>query len=197
MEFAEQHHRVPDSFSEQHHRRRSHRYADERVERHGGGQSQGLSHGLRFLRFGVAREIGDVERHGGPEPHHAGERRDEKSDELGAGMELAGRAEHRSQAAGFAGDPPEQQQADPQHKGSADAFQDLDGFDAAPDHRDIEQPESEEADPLAPGGLCGAGPQNFEHGKDGLAADPALNAEPSASHQGAQHGRDIGSADAE
>jgi hypothetical protein len=84
-----------------------------------------------------------------------------KLHEFGAGMELAGRAQHRSQAAGFAGDPPEQQQADRQHKGRSDALQDLDGFDAAPDHRDVQQPEREEAEPLAAGGLRGAGPESL------------------------------------
>ena len=38
-------------------------------------------------------------------------------------MEFAGRAEHGAEAAGFAGDPPEQQQSDAEHEGRADAFQ--------------------------------------------------------------------------
>ena len=57
---------------------------------------------LRLLRFGVAREIGNVQRHGGPEAHHAGERRNEEAEEFGRGVELAGRAEHRPEAAGLA-----------------------------------------------------------------------------------------------
>src|ERR1035438_7941729 len=53
-------------------------------------------------------------------------------------MEFAWRAQHRTQAAGFSGDPPEQKQADRQHERRTDAFQNLDGFDAAPDHGDVQ-----------------------------------------------------------
>ena len=42
-----------------------------------------------------------------------------------------------------------QQQADAQHEGRADAFQEFDGVDAAPDDDDVQRPESEEADPGA------------------------------------------------
>src|ERR1035438_3241006 len=38
-------------------------------------------------------------------------------------------------------DPPQQQQADAEHEGRADAFQEFDGFDAAPDDGDVERPE--------------------------------------------------------
>ena len=48
-----------------------------------------------------------------------------------------------------------------------------------------------------PPGLRGAGPEDLEHGVDGLAADPGLDAEPSAGHQRAQHGRHVGAAHAE
>ena len=53
-------------------------------------------------------------------------------------LELARRAEDRAEAAGFAGDPPEQEQADAQHEGRANAFEELDGLDAAPDHGHVD-----------------------------------------------------------
>ena len=64
-------------------------------------------------------------------------------------VELAGRAEHGAEAAGLAGDPPQQQQSDAEHEGRADAFEKLDGLDAAPDHDHVQRPEGEEADPRA------------------------------------------------
>ena len=42
-----------------------------------------------------------------------------------------------------------------------------------------------------------AGSQGHDHGVDGLAADPGLNAEPAAGHQGAQNGGNIGAHDTE
>ena len=113
------------------------------------------------------------------------------------GVEFAGRAQHRAEAAGLAGDPPQQQQADSQHERRADAFQKFDGLDAAPDHDDVQRPEGEEADPDAARQRRRARPQDLQHGVDGLAADPGLNAEPSAGHQRAQHRRDVGAAHAE
>ena len=110
---------------------------------------------------------------------------------------LLGALEHRSEAAGLPGDPPQQQQPDAQHERRADAFQKLDGLDAAQDHRDVERPEREEADPDAAGHVNRARPQNPEHGVDGLAADPGLDAEPPARHQRAQHRRNIGAAHSE
>src|ERR1017187_10179628 len=77
-------------------------------------------------------------------------------------------------------DPPQQQQADAEHEGRADAFQEFDGFDAAPDDGDVERPEGEEADP-GTARRGGSGRQeNLQHEKDGLPADPGLYAEPSA-----------------
>ena len=39
--------------------------------------------------------------------------------------------------------------------------------------------------------------ENFEHGKNGLPADPGLYAKPSASNQGTEHGGNVGAAHAE
>src|SRR5437667_12346761 len=70
-------------------------------------------------------------------------------------------------------------------------FQYLDRFDAAPDDEHVQRPESEEADPHARGRSLGGRPENLKHGEDGLSSDPGLNAEPSASYQGAQNRRHI------
>ena len=127
IEFAEEGDRVPDGFAEEDCRRGGNGDSDERVERHGEGKAQGLSHGLRTLGFRIAGEVGDVEGDGGPEADHAGERGDEEPDELGGVVELAGSAQDGAEASGFAGDPPEEQQADRKHEGRADAFEELDG----------------------------------------------------------------------
>ncbi len=50
----------------------------------------------------------------------------------------------------------------------------------------------------APAGeVCRGGPEDLEHGVDGLPADPGLYAEPAAGNQRAQHGGDVGAAHSE
>ncbi len=72
-----------------------------------------------------------------------------------------------------------------------------DGFDATPDNDHVEQPEAEEACPQD-GWVGGDGwPDDLEHGVDGGAADPRLNAKPAAGDNGAEDGGDICAADAE
>ena len=70
-------------------------------------------------------------------------------------------------------------------------------FDAAEDDENVEGPESEEANPDTVGRLSDGGPEDLEHGVDGLAADPGLDAEPSAGHEGAQDGGNVGASHAE
>ena len=198
IEVAEQHDGVPDGLAEEHGGGGGDGDADEGVERHGGGQSEGLAPHLRLLRFGVAGEIGDVERDGGPEADHAGEGRDEEAEEFGGAVELAGRAEYGAEAAGLAGDPPEEQESDAEHERRADAFEEFDGLDAAPDDRRCSAAQKAKKQIQAPAAkLRGGGPEDLEHGEDGLAADPGLYAEPSAGNQGAQHGGDVGAANSE
>ena len=48
-----------------------------------------------------------------------------------------------------------------------------------------------------PGDAAARGPENLEHGEDGLPADPGLDAEPSAGHQRAQHGGNVRAAHSE
>src|ERR1035438_4000049 len=48
--------------------------------------------------------------------------RNEEAEEFGVGVELAGSAEYGPKAACLAGDPPQEQKADAEHEGGADAF---------------------------------------------------------------------------
>ena len=50
---------------------------------------------------------------------------------------------------------------------------------------------------MPPGECAGAGPEDLQHGIDGLAADPGLDAEPAAGDQRAQHRRDVRAAHSE
>ena len=107
------------------------------------------------------------------------------------GVELAGRAEHGAEAAGFVGHEAEQHQRHDEQKGRGKALQVADGFHAAPDHGHVQQPEAEEADPQNEGHRRRGWPQHVEHRVDGLAADPGLDAKPAAGHQRAQHCRNV------
>src|SRR5581483_4104812 len=128
---------------------------------------------------------------GCPETDHSGKRRDEEAEELAAVVEFARSAQHRPETARLPRDPPQQQKPYPEHEGRADPFQEFDGFDPAPDHRDIERPERKEADPYASGKLAGAGPHDFQHRVDRLSADPRLNPEPPAGYERPQYGRNV------
>ena len=57
-------------------RRRCHRDADERIERHRQRQAERLADDLIALRARVTREVRDVERERRPEADHAGQRRE-------------------------------------------------------------------------------------------------------------------------
>jgi len=76
-------------------------------------------------------------------------------------------------------------------------LQEADGFDAAENYGDVEEPEEEEAGGGALREVLPAGDEGDEHGVDGFAADPGLNAEPAAGYQGAEDGWDVGAEDAE
>ncbi len=113
-----------------------------------GGKAERLADHLRLLRDGVAREIGNVERDGGPEANHAGDGGNEEGKEFGIGFEFTGSAENGTETAGFAGDPPKQQQADGEHEGRGDAFQNFDGFDAAHDDEHVRAPRRRRSRPI-------------------------------------------------
>jgi hypothetical protein len=102
---------------------------------------------LRLLIFGVAGEVGDVERERGPVADHGGERGEEEVKEAGVGGELAGRGEDRAEAAGAVQHVSQEGEAHDGHEGRGEALQEADGFDAAPDDGHVEEPEAEETEP--------------------------------------------------
>jgi len=71
-------------------------------------------------------------------------------------------------------------------------LQKTDGFDAAQNHEDVEQPEGGKAHRRAIGEVAPAWNERDEHSVDGFAADPRLDAEPAARHECAQDGGDVG-----
>ena len=89
VEAADQRDRVPDGLAEEDDRGGGDGDADEGVERHGGGQAERLAERLCALAVGVAGEVGNIQRDGGPEADHAGERGDEEAEEFAGGVEFA------------------------------------------------------------------------------------------------------------
>jgi hypothetical protein len=73
----------------------------------------------------------------------------------------------------------------------------LDGFDAAPDDEDIDAPEKKETEQGSAVEVRGGGPENAEHGINGLTTDPGLNAKPAASDESAKDGGNVGATDTE
>ncbi len=171
--------------------------ADEGIKRHGGGQAEGLADHLIALAAGVAGKVGNVQRNGGPETDDAGERRNEEAKEFAKRLEFRGRGEHGAEAAGFAARPEKKGQADEKQEGCGDALEEANRFDAAQNHENIEQPEENEADRCAIVKMCPTRRERADHGVDGFAANPSLNAKPAAGDEGAENGGDIGAKNAE
>ena len=111
------------------------------------GSPNAWPHDLRVLRFRVAREVGNIERERRPVADHRGERRKEDGEKLARGVELAGRREHGAEAARLDAHPDQQRRGHDKHERRAEGLQVADGFDAAPDHDHIQQPEAEKAGP--------------------------------------------------
>src|SRR5207302_1788041 len=86
--------------------------ADEGIKGHGGGEPEGLADHLVALAAGVAGEVGNVQRNGGPETDNSGERRHEKPEEFAEGVKFRRRGEHGAEAARFAARPEKQCKAD-------------------------------------------------------------------------------------
>src|SRR6266851_452358 len=166
--------------------------ADERVESHGGGKAERLADDLIALAASVAREIRNVQRDGGPESDHAGERGNKEAEEFAEGLKLGGRGEHGAEAAGFLPRPKKQRKTDKEQERGGDALQEANGLDAAKNHKHVEEPEKNKADRRAGMKIGPAGRESDDHGVDGLAADPGLNAKPAAGDEGAQNRRHIG-----
>src|SRR5438034_9454757 len=96
--------------------------ADERVEGHRGGQAQGLAKHLVPLAAGVACEIGNVQRNGGPKADDAGKRGDKELEKTAERLKFRGRRKHGAETAGFAARPEKKNQADEEQEGRGDAL---------------------------------------------------------------------------
>src|SRR6476620_49827 len=110
------------------------RNAYERVERHRQRQTHRLPDDLVALTFGVAGEIGDVERERGPEPDHARQGREEEGPELSglrlAGIKRRGVGQERAEATGVAVGAPEQKETEGEEQRGLDIQEQTDRFDA-------------------------------------------------------------------
>src|SRR5215475_9767199 len=98
--------------AEKNDRRGSYGHTDEGVKRHRGRQAESLARHLRLLRFRIAREVWDVQRHCGPETDHRGERWNEDVEEFAGRFEFAGSTENWAKSASFACDPKQKQKTD-------------------------------------------------------------------------------------
>src|ERR1700727_1955071 len=112
-------------------------------------------------------------------------------------MKFASRVQHRAKSAGFVSNPEKKNESNHQHERRADAFEKFDHLDAAPYDQHVDGPEGKKTDPVTGGKTCRAGPDDAEHGEDGLPSDPGLNSEPPASDKRAENRRNIGTANAE
>src|SRR3989440_1409041 len=186
-EARENRNRIPEGLAKNNHGGGSYRDADKGVEGHRCGEAEGLADDLIALAAGVTREIRNVQRHRGPESDHAGERRNEETEELSEALKFRGLPEHGAEAARFRACPQEKGKSDEQQERCGNALQKANGFNAAQNHQHIQKPEKEKAECRARMKIRPAGSQGHDHGVDGLAADPGLNAEPAARQQGAQN----------
>src|SRR6266704_1470136 len=171
--------------------------ADEGVESHRGGEAKGLADDLITLAACIPREIGNVQRDGGPETDDAGERRDEKTEKFAESLKFRGRGEHGAEAPGFAARPEEKSESNQEQKRGGDALQEANGFNAAKNHEHVQKPEKDEADRRAGMKVCPRRGEGHDHSVDGFAADPGLNAKPAAGDKSTQDGGDVGTENAE
>jgi len=90
----------------------------------------------------------------------------------------------------------EKGEPDEQQKWGGDSLEEANGFDPAQNDQNVEEPEEEKADCRAVVKTRPRGSEGYNHGVDGLAADPSLDAEPAASDEGAQDRGNIGAENA-
>src|SRR5580704_1603159 len=112
MKAAEQLNWIPDGCAVDHYSRRGYRNSYEGVESHRSGQRQSLSDDLFALVAGETREVGDVQRNGGPESDCAIQRRNQKLEKIWKTGEPRRHREHGTEAAGGVIGPSQQKQAD-------------------------------------------------------------------------------------
>ncbi len=87
MKPAQQLYRVPDCRAVNDHGRRGHEDSDQGIQCHGYGECQCLSNRLLTLAAREPREVGNVERHSGPETYRAVQRRYQEFQKVGEGSE--------------------------------------------------------------------------------------------------------------
>ena len=202
VESCEHIHWIPERLFEDDCRRRSHRHADERVQRHRGWQSQHLAEHLIALGFGVTRKVRDVQRERGPESNHASERGEKEFPKLAflrlTDVKRRGLREHRTESARLTPRPPEQQQSQRDEQWGFDVQQKANGINAAIDDVHVDAPKQHEAGELAGvdaepirGGSGMKFKQRANNFVDRIATDPCLDTEPTTRHQRAQHGGNI------
>src|SRR4029077_18637860 len=134
-------------------------------------------------------EVGDIERYGSPEADDASQRRNEEAKEFAKVLKFGRRCKHGTEATRLAARPEQQRQADEEQERRGDSLQETDRFDAAQNHQNVEQPERCEAHRGTVREVSPAGGERDEHGINGFAADPRLNAEPAARNERAQYRR--------
>src|SRR6267143_5386743 len=171
-EAREDRNRIPKGFAKNNQRGGGDGDTDEGIESHRRGEAEGLADDLIALAASVAREIRNVQRDGGPEADHAGERRNEEAEEFAERLKFRRRGEHRAESASFAARPEKKSKSDEEQERSGDALQEANGFNAAQNHQHIEKPEKEKADRRSGMKIRPSGRKGHDHGVDGFAADP-------------------------
>ena len=191
---------IPNGGAENDDSRARHQDADEGVEGHGGGKSERLADNLIALRARIAGKVGDIERERRPVADHGGEPRAEDRPEFCRGIQRGWLGEDRAESVGRVPRPPHKHQTDEEKKGRAERFHPFDRLHTADDEVDVDRPKNHEAEEFAGRdaeerevlfGRWIEAEHNGGRGIDGRAADPRLNAEPSAGHQSAHERRDV------
>src|ERR1700733_506947 len=108
MKAAQQLDRVPDRRSVDDYGGRGHQDSDQRIERHGGGEGEGLANHLLALAAGEASEVWNVQRDGCPETDGGVQCGNQKLQEIREAAEARWSGEHGAEAAGAAVRPCEQ-----------------------------------------------------------------------------------------
>ena len=182
---------IPQRLAENNCRRRSDRDADEGIKRHCCGKTERLAENLVALRARVTREVRNIQRDGGPKSHHTSERRNKEAEKLSEAVELRGIRKHGPEATRLVAHPEKKRQADQEQERSRDALKKANGLDAAQNYNYVQQPKKCETHCRPIRNMRPRRSQGDNHGVDRFAANPRLNAEPSASHERAQNRRNV------
>ena len=192
MKHSDQLHRVPDRLAKQHHRRRRHRNPEKRVQHHRHRQPERLSPRLRTLRFGVAREVGNVQAPASPSsPPSPSATERIQLETRSVVWNWLGVDSIAPKLPAFIAHPNQQRHRHHEHERRAKRLQPPDRLHAAPHHHHVQQPEAEKARPQHPAIPVRARPDHDQHRVNRAAADPRLNPEPPARHHRAQQRRQI------